>query len=439
VVIDTDLSSDDILALAYLVREPEVDVRAVTVSGTGLVHCPMGLQVLTRLLAALQRTDIETSCGRETSFPGGHEFPPEWRAASDDGFGLVLDPVPVPNPPFTAPELLASVASASPGSVTIVALGPLTNLADAIAADPAMPGNVERIVEMGGAVDAAGNVATDPSGVGAPGPAEWNIYADPVAADAVFRSGIPITLVPLDATAAVPLDQAFLDALEPDHAAAGADIAYELISRHGVGMGEYLWDALAAVTAVDESVVTIEPIRLAVVTEEGADSGRTIRSDTGTELRVATAADRAAFETRFLAGLRRGEPRKHPFVLTGTIRLRFDGTSCTSDAADTVKAGEWLVDVSTTEPGWMLAAVMRFHEGFGLDDIANYVATAPDPVVQPPFVDVPAYTQLSDQSSGRLLATLTPGTYAFACLHSLAVDGTDAAVTPGDDVFTVEP
>jgi purine nucleosidase len=217
----------------------------------------------------------------------------------------------VPGPRSTASELLASAADASPVPVTIIALGPLTNLADAIAAEATLAGRIGRIVEMGGAVDAAGTVATDPSGLGAPGPAEWNIYADPAAADAVFRSGIPITLVPLDATQAVPVDQAFLDALEPDHAAAGADIAFELISKRGVAMGEYLWDALAAVAAVDESVVTIEPIRLAVDTSAGPDSGRTIRSDTGPELRVAMAADRAAFEARFLAGLRRGEPRAH--------------------------------------------------------------------------------------------------------------------------------
>ena len=78
---------------------------------------------------------------------------------------------------------------------------------------------IARIVEMGGAVGVTGNVAADPGGVGSPGPAEWNIYADPAAADAVFRSGIPITLVPLDATEAVPVDQAFVDALGSDHAA----------------------------------------------------------------------------------------------------------------------------------------------------------------------------------------------------------------------------
>lgn len=233
VVVDTDLSFDDILALAFLLRQPEVDVRAATVSGTGLVHCLSGLQVTARLLATLERSDVPVSCGRDEPLAGGHAFPTEWRQVTDGAYGLVLERASVSNPASTAPELLASVAAAAAAPITIVALGPLTDLAEALQADPGLVARIGRIVEMGGAVDVTGNVASDPAGTGTPGPAEWNVYADPAAADIVFRSGIPITLVPLDATNAVPVDQAFIDALGSDHAAAGADIAYELLARRG--------------------------------------------------------------------------------------------------------------------------------------------------------------------------------------------------------------
>ncbi len=212
---------------------------------------------------------------------------------------------------------------------------------------------------MGGAIDVTGNVATDPAGMGTPGPAEWNVYADPAAADAVFRSGIPITLVPLDATNDVPVDAAFVGALEADHTAAGADVAYELLARVGVTGFDYLWDALAAVVAVDETVATIEPMTLAVVTEEGPDSGRTIRADDGAEIRVATGADRAAFEERFLAGLRVGAPRANPFTLVGTISVTFDGTTCVDDVADTIAAGDWRLNAETTVAGTTVPVVVQ--------------------------------------------------------------------------------
>jgi inosine-uridine nucleoside N-ribohydrolase len=439
VVVDTDLSFDDILALAFLLRQPEVDVRAVTVTGTGLVHCLSGLQVMARLLATLERSDVPVSCGREEPFPGGHAFPKDWRQVSDGAYGLVLERASVSNPASTAPELLVSVAAAAAAPITIVALGPLTNLAEALQADPGLVARIGRIVEMGGAIDVTGNVATDPAGRGTPGPAEWNVYADPAAADIVFRSGIPITLVPLDATNAVPVDQAFVDAVGSDHAAAGADIAYELLARVGVTGADYLWDALAAVVAVDASVATFEPMKLAVVTEEGADSGRTIRADDGNELRVATAADRAAFEERFLAGLRVGAPRANPFTLAGTITVTFDGTTCADDEADTIAAGDWMVDAKATTPGWTYVAVLRFHEGAGWDDLAAYVAPAEDPLAPPPFVDVPAGAFLEGSSSSRFVVAFTPGTYGFVCLNGTDASGADGTVTRGSGSFTVEP
>lgn len=436
VVVDTDLSFDDILALAYLLRQPEVDVRAVTVTGTGLVHCLPGLQVMARLLATLDRADVPVSCGRDEPLAGGHAFPAAWREVADGAYGLALETASVSNPASTAPELLASVADAAAAPITVVALGPPTNLAIALEADPGLATKIARIVEMGGAVGVTGNVATDPDGAGTPGPAEWNVYADPAAADAVFRSGIPITLVPLDATQAVPVDAAFVAALEADHEAAPADIAYELLARRGLGMGDYLWDALAAVVAVDEAVVTIEPMKLSVVTAEGPDSGRTVRADDGTEVRVATAADRGAFEERFLAGLRVGAPRANPFTLVGTISVTFDGTTCVDDAADTIAAGDWQLRAETTAPGTTVPVVLSFRDGFGWDDLVTYIATASDPTAQPPFIDVAGLTVLEGPSSTALIVELAPGTSGIVCLHFEGEPGTAFA---GSGPITVEP
>ena len=368
--------------------------------------------------------------------PGGHAFPADWREAADNAYGLALEPASVSNPAETAPEMIASIAGAAAEPITVVALGPLTNLADAFGADPGVATEIRRIVAMGGAVDVTGNVATDPDGVGSPGPAEWNVYADPTAADAVFRSGIPITLVPLDATQAVPVDQGFVDALASDHAAAGADIAYELVARRGVSGFDYLWDALAAVIAVDESVATFEPMKLAVVTAEGPDSGRTARADDGTEVRVATAADRAAFEERFLAGLRVGPPRANPFTLAGTITVTFDGSACADDAPASVGAGDWRVTVATTTTGTTVPVVVSFHDGFGWDDLETYFVTAADPTTQPPFIDVTGMTVLEGTSSNALIVRLTPGIAGIVCLH---FEGASGSAVAGSGPITVEP
>jgi pyrimidine-specific ribonucleoside hydrolase len=104
----------------------------------------------------------------------------------------------------SAAVLLAEQITEAPQPVTIVALGPLTNLAEALLAQPALAGRIARIVIMGGAWRVPGNIQALSPKIDNPH-AEWNIFCDPYAADVVLRCGAPITLVPLDATDQVPL------------------------------------------------------------------------------------------------------------------------------------------------------------------------------------------------------------------------------------------
>jgi len=435
ILIDTDMSSDDTMALLFLLREPSLDVLAVTVVGTGLVHCGAGLQAVTKILATLGIDDVPVSCGRGEPLAGSHAFPAEWRAAADDGFGLTLARRPVSVTDEDAPSLIRSVAGSAARPITIVALGPLTNIAEALRDDASLAARIDRIVAMGGALDVPGNVA-----LGAPDDpplsAEWNVYADPTAADIVFRSGVPITLVPLDSTNHVPLNAAFVAALEADHAAAPADIAYELLMKHGVAPGEYFWDQLAAVVAVDASVATFETMKLRVVTAEGPESGRTVRADDGASIRVATSADAKAFEARFLAGLRIGAPRPHPFVLAGSFAARFDGTTCVDGAPETLAAGDWIVPVETTVAGTTAFVVVRFHEGAGWGELLEYFATAEDPTDQPSFVDVAAYSIFEAPGSATLIAPVKSGSYGVVCLHIAEETNRGFA---GSGPFTVTP
>jgi hypothetical protein len=85
VVIDTDMSTDDTVAVPFLLREPAIDVLAVTVVGTGLAHCGGGMQAVSNILATLGIDDIPVTCGRGEPLAGSHAFPAEWRAAADAG------------------------------------------------------------------------------------------------------------------------------------------------------------------------------------------------------------------------------------------------------------------------------------------------------------------------------------------------------------------
>ena len=133
---------------------------------------------------------------------------------------------------------------------------------------------------MGGAVDAKGNVGN--SGVNIQNEhAEWNIYIDPVAANIVFKSGIPIILIPLDATEDVPVTRKFY-----------------------VDSGGFqFWDSITSATSTDQSIVKFEELNVSVVEEEGPESGRLKQDANGAKIKVAMSADPNKFEGLFLTVL----------------------------------------------------------------------------------------------------------------------------------------
>jgi len=111
-VVDTDLGADDIVAIALLVAS-DADIRAVTVAGTGLVHCAFGVGHLEMLLHRLGAPDIPVGCGRETAEPPAVPMPGPWRSAADNAYGLTLAPT---RPARTEPAPAAIAGPSGPRS-----------------------------------------------------------------------------------------------------------------------------------------------------------------------------------------------------------------------------------------------------------------------------------------------------------------------------------
>ncbi|MEK7786307.1 MAG: nucleoside hydrolase [Chloroflexota bacterium] len=297
VIIDTDMATDDWLAILYLLNRPDIAIEAITVTGAGEAHCGPGVKNALGLIALAGQPNIPVVCGRETPLQGNHAFPAEWREGVDSLNGLTLPDNPNPASTDSAVELLTTTVQSSPEKMTLLTLGPLTNVAEALQATPELKDNIEMIVIMGGAVEAPGNVGD------ASPTAEWNIYVDPHAANAVLQSGAPITLVPLDATNNAPVTMDFYNRLKADRATPEAKFVFEALTQN-LGFlqsgGYYFWDPLAAAILADESLATFESKTLIIVEEEGPESGRTVTSGDGVPVRVAVSADAKRFEQIFL-------------------------------------------------------------------------------------------------------------------------------------------
>ena len=300
VIIDTDMAADDWMAILYLLRRPDVIIKAITITGVGEAHCEPGVEHALGLAALAGQPDIPVSCGRESPLQGTHTFPAEWRISVDSLTGLTLPDNSASSSPQPAVELLKTTIESSPDKMTILTLGPLTNLAEALQTTPNLKDNIEMVYIMGGAVDVSGNMGRENQ------VAEWNIYVDPYTAALVFQAGVSITLIPLDATNHVPVTTSFFKRLKSEHNTPEASFVFDVLTKNYGFIqsgGFYFWDPLAAGILTDNSLATFETKTLTIIEEEGPESGRTKESESGMSMRVAVNADSQQFESLFLGAL----------------------------------------------------------------------------------------------------------------------------------------
>jgi len=293
-LIDTDPGIDDALALLLAWSSPEWVVEVVTVVA-GNVSLEAGTLNVFRLLglrrpspAPLVASGAAGPLARPLRIAPYHgvdglgdltDWPPaEARVASTDAPGVIVD----------------AARRRGPG-LTIVALGPLTNLALAVERDAAAVRGAGRVVAMGGAVDVPGNVTPD---------AEFNAHVDPEALRRVLDAGVRPDLVPLDATRQATLERAELEATLTrtpgrlaDYIRRFTGYALRMDETHG-RRGMDLHDPLAVGVALDPTLVEWEPIRLVI-----GPNGQTRRAVGEPNARFARVVDAPRFLRLFLERL----------------------------------------------------------------------------------------------------------------------------------------
>ncbi len=273
VYLDCDTGIDDALALGYLLASPEIDLVGIgTVSGN--VSAEQAARNTLDLLAMAGRDDITVAVGAHDpqagSFAGGA---PHVHGAN--GVGDIELPTSATAPSEgTAVELLLRLAHEHAGRLVVLAVGPFTNLAAALRADPELVSLVDRVVLMGGAALVPGNLSAV---------AEANVYNDPEAAAEVFAAGWPITLAPLDVTLEHTLDEddraALLAADHPLPRALGAmlDHYFEFYVELYGSRCSALHDPLAAALAVGGVSASRAPAVASLVDDtDGPGRGQTI-------------------------------------------------------------------------------------------------------------------------------------------------------------------
>jgi pyrimidine-specific ribonucleoside hydrolase len=302
VIIDTDAGADDLVAIAFLLSRPDIHVEAVTIEN-GVSHVLSGGRNVLRLLALAGRNDIPVFLGRESPLSGNQEFPAEWRRASDELPGITLpETVRAADPRSAADYLLKRLLDAA-HPVQVLALGPLTNLAEVISRTPRAARTGRHLVILGGAVRVPGNLGDGGAFQTDNVSAEWNMFIDPAAAKIVLTSGAPIRLVPLDATQRVPIDMALFEQFKSRANTPLASFVAQVLAtdRELIRQGYYFArDPLAAVALANPAVVTFRPLAIEISDKPG-EVGRTVEiKNRRANAQVAIDADDLRFRDVFM-------------------------------------------------------------------------------------------------------------------------------------------
>lgn len=294
-LIDTDTASDDAVALVMALQHPDVRVEAITLVA-GNVPIEQGAQ------NALYTVEL---CGKATPVYVGMDRPlirPLETAQyvhGQDGLGDIGLPLSNRTPTHGhAADVIVDTINDNAGEITLVSIGPLTNLALALLRDPSITGKVDRYIMMGGIGYGYGNVTPV---------AEYNIWVDPEAAAVVFRSGLPITMVGWDVSRQYAvLEEAEVEAMR----AIGTPLAnfcldiQGTLTEYAVGVSKLrnfdLPDPIAMAVALDPSVVTDgRNLFVEVCTDSEMCRGQTVVDHLGstgnppnTEVILSTSRDR---------------------------------------------------------------------------------------------------------------------------------------------------
>lgn len=265
VVIDTDAGVDDALALILALRSPELDIKAITsVAGNVPVHqCTRNVMAILDQLHADSRLVVAQGAAK----PLVRRLVTAPEVHGRDGFGnarpkkrtfRTISPLP-------ADSVIAQTCREWGKKLTIIALGPLTNIALALRRYPRLVKRVGRLITMGGAFRVPGNT----------GPvAEFNYYVDPEAAQAVLTSGIPISIIPLDLTQQLVIMHSELERRAQRRANQLSGLIVRMTKfymkyhdRTEHFFGGFLHDPIAVAAAIRPSMFHTQRLRVEIETE----------------------------------------------------------------------------------------------------------------------------------------------------------------------------
>ncbi|NNM58444.1 MAG: hypothetical protein HKM04_01345 [Legionellales bacterium] len=295
IIIDTDASTDDAIALLYLLNSDKIDIKAIIVDRNAASFANTAGSHIAYVLNLAKKPLIPVYLGTTKN---DNDYPVSIKKLVDDSYPEnTLQPK-----LLISQKQLANIILSQQEPVKILCLGSLSNIADLFKVYPEVKNKISLLTIMGGAIDVPGNIAILDS-ASHNLYAEWNVFIDPSAFQAVLSSNIPIILVSLDITNKTPVTLDFLESLHRQTNNPEAEFVYKLLFENiqWIKNNEYdFWDPLAAFILVNPEQAITTPKRIKTVTIPGNHVGQTIKSSTGYPVNVVTTVSTDDLKTALL-------------------------------------------------------------------------------------------------------------------------------------------
>lgn len=276
VVIDTDPGIDDAMAILLALNSPELKVEALTVV-PGNVEAWQGLENALKIASLAGRCDLPVAGGAQHPLNQKLITAQYWHGKNGLA-GVELPPSKCKADTRFGPDLIIELIHKYPHEITLIPVGPLTNIALAVSKDPSIVPLVKDIVIMGGSIS-GGNVD---------GAAEANIYGDPEAASIVFNAGWIVTMIGSDIGERTLITRAHLAQLQALHGSESEFVAkltdfYLTRSEKSGYSGAAMYDPLAVATVIDPTLVTLKEMHVDVETKGEFTRGETVANRMGSD------------------------------------------------------------------------------------------------------------------------------------------------------------
>jgi inosine-uridine nucleoside N-ribohydrolase len=307
VIIDTDPGIDDAFAILLALNSPELKVEALTVV-PGNVDGRQGLENALKIVSLAGRCDLIVAGGAQHPLNQKLITAQYWHGPNGLA-GVELPASKCKADTRFGPDLIIELVHKYPHEITLVPVGPLTNIALAVSKDPSIVPLVKDIVIMGGSIT-GGNVN---------GAAEANIYNDPEAASIVFNAGWMVTMIGSDVGERTLITRKHIADLQSNHGPESdlvAKLADYYLSRSEKSgySGAAMYDPLAVATAIDSTLVTLKDMHVDVETKGEFTRGETVANRMG------------SYENNVLHG--------DHYEIDNVIALKANARVCTASNAD---------------------------------------------------------------------------------------------------------